>query len=397
LKFKRRTIRWMLRVFTPAAFLLAALPVRWAGGTPSQGGRGLVYVQSPRTISKGYLEVHLGTRYFGKVANFRSAGTPYTLWDVQGTFSVNYGLNDHLEIFLSPILYQDINRPGGNFWKGKANFPDDLFLGVKAGSFGGLENSFRFGALLSLRLPSAKNHNVIYEPYSAGAVGVELTGLASYYRNPAFPDAAWSIHTNLGYVNHNDVGKPLSSFPDALVPLSMSSEVTAGIGFLMPEGSFDFSAEMTARSFLSRPPETAYTREYSSYLTLGVYYRPSAWLQLEMAMDKSLLIGEDLTDYQFLAPKRPNFPNMPSWRGVLGVRLAVLPASLYRSAESDLRQKARDRQTILENMIENQTDVDSAEQELTRIQAERKKVEEELERLRKMLDAEKEKKSGEQP
>ena len=378
--------RLVARIFRLAA--IAALPLQ---ATPFGGGRGLVYVHSPGVIPKGYLEFHSGVRYFGKIANFGSSGRAYTLWDVQNHFSFNYGLSGHVELAFSPILYQDVNRSGGNVWKGQANMPDDLFLSAKIGSYSALESPFVFGGMISLRLPTASVHNVIYEPYSAGSLELGITALAAYHRNPAFPEMGWSAITNLGYLNHNDVGKSLSKNREAPTPKSMSSEIMAGWGFLYPAGAFDFSAEITARHFLVRPPETAYSREYMSYLTLGVYYKLYRWCTLEIAFDKSLISGEDETEYEDIPEKAPGFPNYPSWRGVIGVKLAILPFSLYSSEQSDLKQKAKDRQAILEKMIEDQTDMQSAEQELTRIQAERKKVEEELERLRKLLESEKQK------
>jgi hypothetical protein len=358
-------------------------------GTPVRGGKGLAYVHSAATLNKGSLELYSGIRYFGKIASFGGSQRAYMLWDVQNSLSVNYGAGRHVELSITPILYQDINRPGGNFWKGKANFPDDILIGAKIGSFSRLESPFVWGGLVTLRLPTAKAHNVIYEPYSAGRVELHLTALASYYRNPVFPDAGWSAHVNLGYINHNDVGKSLSSDPGAPTPQRMSAEILTGWGILVPSDAFSFSAEVNARSFLARPPSPAYSREYSSYLTLGVNYRFSRWLGLEMGFDKSLLVGEDMTDYVFVRTKQRNFPNFPSWRGVLGVKLGILPRSLYQSEKAGLEQKAKDRQAILEKMIESQTDMESAEQELARIQAERKKVEEELERLRQLLESEK--------
>jgi hypothetical protein len=357
--------------------------------TTNLGGVGLIYVHSATTLPKGYLEFYTGTRYFGKIASFRRENSAYTLWDVQSFFSLNYGAGKHVEVALSPILYQDINGSGGNFWKGSANFPDDIFVSIKAGSFTGLESPFTFGGLLNLRLPVAKKHNIIYEPYSAGTVEFGITALASYYRNITFPETGWSIHANLGYLNHNDVGKNLSDVKGSPTPQSMSSEVLAGCGLLYPAGTFDFSVEITARDFHVPPPVSAYSMEYVSYLTFGIYYKPYRWLSFEMALDKSLLVGEDLTDYRYLTSKIPDFPNYPGWRGVLGVKVVILPASLRTTDTSDLKQKTKDRQVILEKMIDNQTDMESAERELTRIQSERKKVEEELERLRKMLEEEK--------
>jgi hypothetical protein len=376
-------VNWIFRFL-----LAAALPVL---ATPSRGGKGLIYLHSAAVLPKGYLEFHSGIRYFGKIADMGSSDRAYTLWDVQNDFSFTYGASRHVELAINPILYQDINRSGGNVMKDQANMPDDLFLSAKIGSYSSLESPFVYGGLISLRLPTAPAHNVIYEPYSAGRVEVGLSALVSYFRNQAFPEMGWSASANIGYLNHNDVGKSLSPNRSAPSPKHMSSEILAGWGFLYPAGSFDFSAEITARHFLVRPPETAYSREYMSYLTLGVYYKLYRWCTLEMAFDKSLFTGRDETVYRDIPPGGPGFPNYPSWRGVLGVKLAVLPLSLYASEQSDLKQKAKDRQAILEKMIEDQTDMQSAEQELTRIQAERRKVEEELERLRKLLESEKQK------
>jgi len=376
------------KAFSLFVFLLA-VGIIPGNATPSRGGRGLFYVHSAAVLPKGYLEFHTGIRYFGKISNLGGSGRAYTLWDVQNDLSFNYGVSRHLELAFSPILYQDTNRPGGNFLKGGANFPDDIFLSAKIGSYASLESPLVFGGLVSLRFPTAKVHNVIYEPYSADRIELGITALATYYHNVAFPDMGWSANVNLGYLNHNDVGKSLSENGNAPTPQNMSSEIMAGWGFLYPVEPFAFSAEITARHYLTKPPVTAYSREYVSYLTLGVCYNLYRWLALEMAFDKSLFSGEDETDYRYIQPRDPGFPNYPSWRGILGVKLAILPFSLYKSGEADLKQKAKDRQAILEKMIENQTDMQSAEQELMRIQAERKNVEEELERLRKLLESEK--------
>jgi hypothetical protein len=378
-------------------FSLAVAAVPDASGTTSQGGVGLVYVNAAKTLPKGYMTFFSGVRYYGKVANFGLSEVAYTFWDVQGHVSLNYAVSRNVEFALSPILYQDTQGQGGNILHGKANFPDDLFLSVKAGSYSALESPFMFGGMATLRIPTADGHNVIYEPYSAGSVEVWLTALGSYYRNLAFPDMGWSIHANLGYLNHNDVSKKLARSDQAPRPNQMSSELLVGAGFLYPAGTFDFSAEINARYFLTRPPSTAFSREYVSYLTLGVYYRPYRWLTVQASLDKSLVVDRDNTEYTYLPERVPDFPNYPGWRAGLGATLAVLPFSLYQSDEADIRQKARDRQDILEKMIENQSDMQSAEQELSRIQAERKKVEEELERLRKLLESEQDKKDGGQP
>ncbi|NQT25900.1 hypothetical protein HQ585_11125 [candidate division KSB1 bacterium] len=366
-----------------------------ATGTPMTGGIGLMYVKSAQTLSPGYLDFNTGTRYFGKIASFGSDQKAYTLWTVRIFSSINYGINDHIELAISPVLYQDTNKGGSGFSKESVNFPDDILLSLKFGSYGSLESPFLYGSQLSLQLPTARKHNIIYEAYSAGKIEVGLTGLISYYSNLTFPNEGWSIHGNIGYLNHNDVGVDLTDDDDDPSPNAMSSEILFGAGALFPAGTFDFSVELNARAFLNHPPVTAYSREYVSYLTPAIYYKPARWISIEYAMDLRLLSGDDVTEYStngtthLPPPPTANFPNYPSWRGILGVKVDILPRSLYHTQEKAFREKATDRRRILEKMLDSEEDTESAEEELVRIQSERRRVEEELERLRKLLEDEK--------
>jgi hypothetical protein len=373
--------------------LLGLLTVDQTIATTPLGGEGLIYVHSARTMPKGFLEFYGGTRFYGKIAG--SSGRPYTLWNVQGFSTFNYGISKHLEIALSPIFYQDTNGKEGNVLNGQANFPDDLFLSLKAGSFGAMESPFLFGGLLSLRFPTAKAHNILYEPYSAGTIELQLMGLATYFSNTMFPEEGWSILCNAGYLNHDDVGKALTVDPNDPTPPSMSDEFLFGLGFRYPAGTFAFSAEINARAFLTQPPVTAYSREYQSYLTTGIYYMPYAWLTFKMGVDLRLLSGEDQSIYTpitSLASPPPELPNYPSWRMVLGAKIGILPASLYASDEKTLlKKKSLERESMMNQMLQEQKDTKNAESELSRIRSERAKLEAELERLRKLLESEKKK------
>ncbi|MBN1780652.1 hypothetical protein JW948_05960 [bacterium] len=385
----------MRKIWLPIAVLLF---IRFdMPAVPFQGGHGLIYVHSADILKPGYLDVSGGTRYFGKIANFGGQEKAYTLWVVKGYTSINYGLNDHVELALCPVLYQDTNKGSDGINKESVNFPDDIFLGVKFGSFQKLESPYVYGGRMMLRIPTADKHNIIYEEYSAGGLEILLSGMLSYYSNVQYPDAGWSLHANLGYLNHNDVGRELTKNPDDPSPNSMSSELLFGAGALFPAGQFDFSVEINANTFLSRPPVTAYSREYASYLTGGVYYRHNSWLQIQMGMDIRLISDRDLSEYSdagttsLSKPPTGDFPNYPSWRGILGFKVALLPKALRTSDEDELRRKTRDRRNILERMIDEQKDTEDAEEELSRIKSERQRVEQELERLRKLLEQEKKK------
>ncbi len=360
--------------------------------TPSTGGIGLMHVHAARSLPKGHLQFYSGTKYYGKVAG-SGTNNAYSLWNVQFFTSLNWGAGQHFEVAVSPIIYQETNTQEGNVMDGQANVIDDIFISAKIASFNSLESPFFFGGILYTRIPAGKAHNIIYENYSAGNLEVGLTGLVSYYSNLTFPDEGWSAHLNLGYLNHNDVGTKLTNNPDDPKPTAMSSELLFGIGGLYPAGTFDFSGEITARYFLVQPPVTAYSREYVSYLTLGVYYKPYPWLIFDFGMDIQLIAEDDLSEYETTSLPEPpeDFPNYPSWKGKLGVKLAILPASLYSTPEKNaIRQKSLQRKQVLERMIDEQDDTESAEGELERIKSERQKLESELERIRKLIEEEKE-------
>jgi len=382
----------MRKVILLLSMLYILIVISPLAATPPSGGEGLFYIQSARIIPKGFLEWYNGIHYYGKIANFEGHRKPYTLWNVQGITSFNYGLSSRFELGISPIIYQDTNKGEEE----AANFPDDLLVSIKYGSIRKLESHFIFGAQLQTRIPTGKYHNIIYEPYASGRLEVGINALFSYYRNVAFLDEGWSLHGNIGYLNHYDVGKELTENPDDPTPQSMSSEILLGLGFLYPAGAFNFSAEVNGRYFLTRPPETAYSREHMTYLTAGVYYKLYRWMTIEMAFDISLQKEEDLSVYSPATglpnPPSEDFPNYPTWRGLIGLKFNILPYLFSSSEDILLKQRTRDRRAILEKLMNEQKETEDAESELSKIRSERKRVEEELERLRQLMEEEKKKK-----
>ncbi len=360
------------------------------------GSKGLIYVHSARVLPKGYLEFIGGTRYFGKVANFGSSGNAFTLWNVQGFTSFNYGINSNIELAISPIIYQDTNNNEGNVLKGAANVPDKLFMSIKLGCLGAENSNFLFGGILQAKLPTEKAYNIIYEPYYAGNVEAGIMGIASYFNNITFPEEDWSLHANLGYWNHYDVGEELTKNPNDPKPSSMSSELMFGIGARFPAGTFNFSGEINARYFLDRPPVTAYSREYYSYLTAGIYYNPYRWLSFHMGIDLKLLTQEDISEYppstSLSPPPLEDTPNYPAWRCLLGVKFSILPFSLYTSPESELQRDARNKKQFFKRMLEEEQGTENVEDEVEKLRQKRLKIEQELERIRKLLEQEEEKK-----
>ncbi len=359
----------------------------------TSGGDGLNYVHSARTIGKGYLNSYFHTRFFGKLGQSATSSAMY--WDVQGAFALNYGLSDRIELQLLPIVYQDTNRGKPGY-----NIPDDLFLKMKIGGLGNPESPFRFGLMTFARIPTAKMHNIIFEPYSAGTAEAGFTGLMSYFGDASYPEDSYSVHLNLGYLFHNDAGNKLTDSPgDTISNKSISSEITYGFGVRYPFDKWDITVEFNGNAFLQKPPVTAYSRENYFYFTPGVRYKMLRWLNIDFAADLRMTPDKDQTDYTFLPHLPQTLPNTwPDWRVHLAVQAFILPSSLRKESERDiLMKKAASRRELFEQIVREQKETEAAEKELQRIKEERRKAEQELQKLRKLLEGKQsQKKTGAQ-
>lgn len=357
------------------------------------GGNGLTYIKSAWNLKPGYLTLYARTRFFGKVAAFENEAAAITYWDVQGAFSLNYGISDHIELAISPIMYQD-NHKGGQGY----NLPDDLFLGLKLGSYPIKGTSLVWAVGMDTRFPTAKYHNVPFEPYSAGTIEWGFTGMLTYSRDPLYPEDNLNVHVNLGYINHNDVGKKLSQkVTDNISVTAMSQQFLYGFGLKIPSSEFDFSIELVGNKFIQPPPSaTAYSLEDCIYLTPGISFKAYRWLNLTFATDLRLSPDNDKTGYSFIS-KLHDMPNYPAWRINLGLNIILLPTSVYSLSDKDiLMRKAESRRELFEQIIREQRETESAEEELERIKEERRKAERELERLRRILEGDLKKKKNDQ-
>jgi hypothetical protein len=387
--------------------LLLALWLGLLGQTQPANGqinasRGPLTVRSAWTLEPGYLTLFTHTRFFGKVSqrapqSDQDAVSAVTIWDVQGGLSLNYGISKHFEASFMPVIYQDTNKQTAKGY----NLLDDLFLFLKVGSLGSKGSSLSYGFDLGVRFPTAKEHNVVLEPYSASKTSFGANTMVSYARDPLYPEDGFSMHFNLGYWNHNDVGAKLtpSNFEKDLVRVeNMTQELTYGAAMLFPFEKFDFRFELHGRTFLQKPPETAFSRESVAYISPGVTYKPYRWMTLLLNADLRVTNAAEATDYNKPGVNPiAGLPNYPSWRITLGTKVGILPTSLYAISERDiLMKKAESRRELFEQIIKEQRETESAEEELERIKDERRKAERELDRLRRILEGEAERQKQEQ-
>ncbi len=362
-------------------------------GNGINGGRGLTYVKSAWNLKPGHLTLYGRSQVWGQVSS--KALTSIAVWNIQGALSLNYGVSDHIELAISPIMYQDTQRT-----EKKYMVPGDLMVGLKFGSYNMGGSSITWGISFDARLPTGEDFNLAFEPYSAGTIAWGITTMLSYSKVPLYPDENVNIDFNLSYVNHNDVGQELSQRTNDPYSVSrMTQQLLYGLGIKIPTPTFDFTMEMYGNSFIQKPPkETAYSLENYFYVTPGINYRAARWFTLKVGADFRLSSDIDETTYQYVGRYSDDLPNYSPWRLNLGFNILLLPTKVFKVSEKDiLIQKAKGRRQLFEQIISEQQETESAEEELERIKAERRKAEIELERLRRILEGDQKKKKTKEP
>ena len=351
------------------------------------GGRALPHVHTAWTLPRGQFSLHaFGSSYYQTVVVKKAGALPEatTFWDVQSALALYYASGKHLEWAAKQVIYQDTHRGKGY------NVPDDLYLNMKFGSFGSKVSPLKVGLVLNGRIPLGQDHNIIFEPYSGGSVELGLIGAASYSPDLLIPENAFNLHVNLGMWHHNDTGKLLTGAAvDSLPVLTPSQEFLWGAGFAIPTHQFDFSFELYGRMFMTKPPVTAYSREDAIYFSPSVNYRPKHWAALNVGFDFRLTQSKDLTQYIAGLPSiNKDLPSYPQWQVNFGATFHLNQAAppdnrpLFVSANGRLvpRQKSLENQLNVE-----QRKTENAEEELTKIREERKRMEAMLARLRNLL------------
>ena len=372
---------------TTAILLCAGVTISEAQWFGMVGGRGLPHLNTAWTLPRGQFTVHgFGSSYYqtAVVRNPGEAPRSATFWDVQGAVGAHFASGQHLEWALTQVFYQDTHLGSGY------NLPDDLFMRVMFGSYGGKVMPLKFGVTASGRIPVGEKHNVLLEPYSGGGVELGLMGMVSYSPDLLIPENAFNLHMNVGYLHHNDVGKRINGLSNDLSTVFFPSrELLWGIGIAFPTTQFDYSFEFYGRTFVERPPVTAYAREDQIYFSPTISYRPNHWAAFHAGFDIRVSSDDELTDFSSgLERINADLPSYPNWRANFGFSFHLnRPAPL---SDKPLFVNTNGRLVPRQKSLENQLNVEqertaSAEEELEKIRKERMQMETMLSRLRTLL------------
>ncbi|MBN1406509.1 MAG: hypothetical protein JW956_01895 [Calditrichaceae bacterium] len=350
------------------------------------GSRGLLHTQSARTFEKGQLEVHTNANFYTKVSEYigqdAQIGDSYSgvnYWLVASNLAITYGIIDNLDFTIAPRIYQDTHA------NNEYNLPGDIFLTLKAGSFGFLQRHMYGGILMNIRLATGEEHNYPFVEYASGAVEYGFKTAFSYFMDPYLPDRSLNMHLNLGWWNHNEAGQELTN--SGYKAKTNSSELQYALGLSYPTAMFDFNLEANGISYLTEPDEVVKSRENWLYITPGVKYKPTSWFSIDLGIDIRVSSDENTTT-------GPNYeeydlPNYAPWKVHLGLNLRILPlATSPRTAAEIERDEFQKRVDFFQKIVEDRAHSEDVQEELKQLIEEREEAEKELEELKRILEEE---------
>jgi hypothetical protein len=361
---------------------------------PAHYGAGSTHIVPAWTLEKSGLYFNSYSDLFFTKENLKGAKASQTHSDVQVGGSLFYGFTHHLELGITQIFYQSNNIKGAT-----ANSPDDLFLTAKLGSLGKRGSSIRLGFQGTLRFASGNIHNIPLEPYASNRATLGLMGLVSIISDTLQPEMGINFHGNIGILTHNDLGGRLTDdLTDTIFVAKNTRELLYGFSFSYVTGRMAVFTEFNGRSFLQKPPVTAFGRESSLYVSPGISVKITNWLHLKTAVDLRLYGSADETVYNddLIHPTKlvrawKNAPNYPDWRVNIGItavlrtpKSVLIPLSMSKGKQFGI-QSGQNRDLVSELVIEKES-TQEAETDLDRIRQERQQMEQLLKSLRNIID-----------
>ncbi len=256
------------KIITGSLFLSVTLGMAALASaqTTIYGGRGLLRVFTAEPLGRSQFFVHSSflTYLDPSKRGGRTLGKDYTF-----NLGFTLGLTQSLEVTLQATPYQDDQK---HVW----GPPGDTRLGLKLAlpvRLGGISTGL-YGFTV---LPTAKNANVPYEPYSSGEMAVGIMGLATIDMTQSFPLVPLKLYMNFGYLAHDLKGAVFASNRDQYV---------FGAGIKFPIHSFVFHTEYTGEVFAKNDSVTF--AENSTRLTQGVKFLGPWNLIVDLAADLGL-------------------------------------------------------------------------------------------------------------
>ena len=364
------------------------------------GGQALFHTWTAQNLEPGQLSVQWHSRLW-------SGSTPQgNLSNVSQALALTFGFSPHLELEITPMIYQDLNMDPTSIVT--YNAPDDIYLRFRLGNYQtrAFGHPLGWGLQFSGRANSSRMSNVYLEPYNAPANEMSVGGVASWFSNQLYPSEGQSFHANLTYLNHNDgQASGLNMIKD------VSNDLEFAFAYRYPALRWELFGELHGNKFISRPRVNAYTRADVIWLQPGFTWRMFQGVSVTSGLDIRVLesgpavlhgsppAGSDRARYR-VSSDYPDY--YPPWR--LSVKMSFKPSTAFRHTETfaevrpesqkdwEMREKigVTEREMIDWLGAEDQS-AEFLDLELEKIRAERRQAEKELERLKDKLKDDKSK------
>lgn len=315
--------------------------------TTYTGGRGMFRVYSANTVKPGVLY----SNFFSQAFLFRESSAPlgkdYTL-----SFGFTYGISNYVELTAQIVGYQDDQ-------KGIWGPPGDTQIGMK------LQLPFSSSSVMTglrgfLSLPTAKHHNVAFEPYSSNQVAWGIMGLLTLDMTDTFPLFPFKFHSNFGYLDHN-----ISTFFTDRI----NDQILLGLGFKFLIKSVILYTEYTAEIFYNNPKVNF--RSNSMRLTQGIKF---PWI-LNLIFD----VGVDIGLHRQVGNLPASVHEYANWKVIIGTSYVFTSRSIKKRPSLAKKDLELDKEMIEEIRKKRE----KAAKELEEI---RKKLKKENENKKKKLD-----------
>ena len=353
-----------------------------ASAVQFMAGKSLFYTQ----IAQGYAPGQLGFALYG-----RAYAKPLTERDIRNNiaaFSGSFGISRYFELGAVQVLYQDINYNLQEYGE-NSQFPGYTEAYIKASNFSFKlgQKVFFYGFMASFT-KQGKYYNVYLEPYYDYGIAGRLMFLLSYYTNPFFPEESAAIHFNLGYTNYNDsekIGKSGQAIPVSLAYVRSNLRT-------------EYSFEVHGNFFTTPPYNAAFSRENYVYLCPGFKYKIYLGLHIGASLDILVYSADEQSENQYTPFTNTGYPQYPEWR--LNVKVDFMPSTAFYEIntlgkvdkESITKESLRsrriitDKKSLFEWVVDENMGAEYIDLELEQIREERKRAEEELEKLKKEIE-----------
>ncbi|NOX89524.1 MAG: hypothetical protein GXO77_10890 [Calditrichaeota bacterium] len=376
------------------SLILLVLSISFLYSQPPIGSKSLLHTHSAQTMGKGFVTLYSNMNFFTRATQFVGSGQPpqnfsaANYWLVVGQTSLSWGILDHLDLIISPRIYQDTH------YSNEYNLPGDIFASLKLGSYSFMERKFYTGVITTFRFPTGEKHNYPFVEYASGAVEYAFTGMLSYFMDPYLPDRSLSFHLNLGWWNHNEAGKTVYDYRGKEFKATKnSSQLQYSLGIVYPTSMFDYRLEIEGITFLNEPDDFVYSRENYMYVSPSIRYNALSWLSADLGVDIRVSSDKNTTNYTKvaeLANPDYNLPNYCSWRVQMGLNIQILPITTRRLSSAELeREKFKKRVEFFQKIVEERDRTKDVQEELEKLKKEREQAERELEELKQILQEEK--------